>query len=56
MNAQTAPLSKNVERASQTVRDLELDPTLRRDLLLQRVRAARKRLAPMSSNPFSRLR
>ncbi len=44
MNAQSAPVRKDATPAPQEVRDPEIGPALKRDRLLQRVRAARKRL------------
>lgn len=47
MNAPPGPLSsKDVTKAQDEVRGPEIGPALKRDLLLQRVRAARKRLPP----------
>lgn len=45
MNAPPGPTSSSAERSRQT-RGLEPDTALKRDRLLQRVRAARKRLSP----------
>lgn len=57
MNAPPGPLSsKNVDRTHEEIRGPELGPALKRDQLLQRVRAARKRLSPISSNALPRLR
>jgi hypothetical protein len=45
MNAPPGPLSsKDVNRTQDEIRGPELGPALKRDRLLQRVRAARKRL------------
>ncbi len=55
MNAQSAPVSKDVTPTPQQVHGPEIGPALKRDRLLQRVRAARKRLAP-TADPFARLR
>jgi hypothetical protein len=44
MNAPPAALSKDVTRAHDEIRDPEANSTLKRERLLQRVRAARKRL------------
>lgn len=47
MNAQPAPVSDNdVSPAPREIRGPEIGPALKRDKLLQRVRAARKRLNP----------
>jgi hypothetical protein len=48
MTAPIGPLnsSKGAGRASEEIRGPEIGPALKRDRLLQRVRAARKRLAP----------
>jgi len=49
MTAPPGPLkSEDVDRIK-AVRGPEIGPALKRDRLLQRVRAARKRLAPASS-------
>jgi hypothetical protein len=57
MTAPTASLStpENVSKARQTIRGPEIGPALKRDKLLQRVRAARKRLAP-TADTLPRLR
>lgn len=48
MNAPPGPLStKDVNRTQEEIRGPEIGPALKRDVLLQRVRAARKRLAPI---------
>ncbi len=44
MNTQSAPVSKDVTPTPEEVRGPEIEPALKRDRLLQRVRAARKRL------------
>lgn len=50
MNAPPGPLSsKDVKRTRGEVRGPEIGPALKRDKLLQRVRAARKRLTPAST-------
>ena len=50
MNAPPGPLSsKDVDLTQQGVRGPEIGPALKRDVLLQRVRAARKRLSPAPS-------
>ncbi len=49
MNAPPGPLSsKDVTKARDEIRGPELGPALKRDMFLQRVRAARKRLSPIS--------
>jgi hypothetical protein len=49
--------SKNVESARQEVRGPEeLGPSIKRERILQRVKAARRRLAPNSSGPLARPR
>jgi hypothetical protein len=56
MNAPPGPLStKDVNRTQDEIRGPELGPVLKRDRLLQRVRAARKRLSPIP-NAVPRLR
>lgn len=50
------PSSKDLNRPHEEIRGPELGPALKRDQLLQRVRAARKRLSPISSNALPRLR
>lgn len=56
MNAPPGPLSnKDVSRTQDEIRGPEIGPALKRDRLLQRVRAARKRLSP-GSNAVPRLR
>lgn len=49
--------SKNARapRAPEPIRGPEIGPALKRDMLLQRVRAARKRLTP-ASDAFLRVR
>ena len=52
MNAPPESLSsKDAEQASQEIRGPEIGPALKRDRLLQRVNAARKRLAPAPRTP-----
>jgi hypothetical protein len=46
MNAPPEPLGSQVGNGSREFRSLEPDTALKRDRLLQRVRAARKRLSP----------
>lgn len=55
MNAQSAPVSKDTAPTPQPLRGPEIGPALKRDRLLQRVRAARKRLAP-TTDGLARLR
>jgi hypothetical protein len=55
MNAPPGPLSKKDVARTQEVRGPEIGPALKRDMLLQRVRAARKRLSPIP-NAIPRLR
>lgn len=48
MNAPPGPLSsKDVSKTRDELRGPELGPALKRDIVLQRVRAARKRLSPI---------
>jgi hypothetical protein len=48
MNAPPGPLSgKDVSRTEEEIRGPEIGPALKRDRVLQRVRAARKRLSPI---------
>jgi hypothetical protein len=53
--AATSISSKDAPKAPQEVRGPEIGPALKRDMLLQRVRAARKRLTP-GSDRFARVR
>jgi hypothetical protein len=56
MNAQPAPVSDKTARpAPREIRGPEIGPALKRDKLLQRVRAARKRLTP-AADAMTRLR
>lgn len=56
MNAPPVPpSSKDVSRIQDEIRGPEIGPALKRDRLLQRVRAARKRLSP-SPTAVPRLR
>lgn len=55
MNPQSVPVSKDVTPTRQEVRGPEIGPALKRDKLLQRVRAARKRLTP-AADGLPRLR
>jgi hypothetical protein len=59
MNAQSSTLSSDKEPSKpqqQQVRRLELGPALKREQLLQRVRAVSKRLPQTSSNALAKLR
>lgn len=57
MNTQPETLSsKDARKAAKEIRGPEIGPALKRDMLLQRVRAARKRLSPISSNGLAGLR
>lgn len=47
MNAPVSPLSKDSTPTRDEIRGPEIGPTLKRDMFLQRVRAARKRLTPI---------
>ncbi|HEX7279370.1 MAG TPA: hypothetical protein VF255_07080 [Solirubrobacterales bacterium] len=50
MNAPPDPLSsKDADKTRDEIRGPEIGPALKRDRLLQRVRAARKRLSPIPS-------
>jgi hypothetical protein len=49
------PSSKDVSSTSEQTRRPEIGPALKRDRLLQRVRAARKRLSPASSGQLAKL-
>lgn len=42
--------SKDAKKAAKEIRGPEIGPALKRDMLLQRVRAARKRLSPISNS------
>jgi hypothetical protein len=56
MNAPPGPLSsKDVAKTRDEIRGPEIGPALKRDMLLQRVRAARKRLSPIP-NAMPKLR
>jgi len=55
MNAAPEPLESNASRSRNEIRGPEIGPALKRDMLLNRVRAARKRLSP-NPNPMARLR
>jgi hypothetical protein len=48
--------SKGADRTPDEIRGPEIGPALKRDRLLQRVRAARKRLPKVPSNAVARLR
>lgn len=56
MNPPPASLTAKDAASSQEIRGPELGPALKRDQLLRRVLAARRRLAPIPSNGLSRLR
>jgi hypothetical protein len=57
MNAVPASLSsKDVARTQEEIRGREPDPALRRDRLMQRARAARRRLARFPGDAQARLR
>lgn len=56
MNPPPAAQSKDVTRAHQEIRVPELGPASKRDRLLQRVLAARKRLPHAPHNPLVRIR
>lgn len=57
MNAPPGPLSSNeVDRTHEEIRGPEIGPALKRDRLLQKVRAARKRLSPTPSHTLAKLR
>jgi hypothetical protein len=55
MNAPPETLSKDATKTPDEIRGPEIGSALKRDMLLQRVRAARKRLSPIPS-AFPRLR
>lgn len=55
MNAPPGPFESNVNRTRNEVRGPEIGPALKRDMLLNRVRAAQKRLSPIP-NAVPRLR
>jgi hypothetical protein len=50
------PPSKDATRTSAEIRGPEIGPALKRDRLLQRVQAARKRLSPTPSSGLVKLR
>lgn len=56
MNPPPASPSPRDATPSQEIRGPEIGPALKRDRLLRRVLAARRRLAPISSNGLARLR
>jgi len=56
MTVPPASLSKDVGKAQEEIRGPEIGPALKRDQLLQRVRAARKRLGQTSPSAFARFR
>lgn len=49
MTAPSGPPSNDVKKTRKEIRGPEIGPALKRDRLLQRVRAARKRLSPTPS-------
>lgn len=49
MNPPPDTLESNASRTRNEVRGPEIGPALKRDMLLNRVRAARKRLSPIPS-------
>jgi hypothetical protein len=55
MNTPPGPLKSEAVEPISAVRGPEIGPALKRDVLLQRVRAARKRLSPIP-NAVPRLR
>jgi hypothetical protein len=50
------PSSENADRTREEIRRPEIGPAHKRDRLLQRVRAARKRLSPAPSGALVKLR
>jgi hypothetical protein len=56
MNAPPAALSKDVTRAHEEIRGSELEPAMKRERLLKRVRAAGKRLPQTPSSVLARIR
>jgi hypothetical protein len=57
MNAPPATLStEDAVNARRRIRGPEIGPALKRDRLLRRVRAARKRLTPEATDTLTRLR
>jgi hypothetical protein len=54
MNPPPAALSKDVSRAHEEIRSPQLGTTPKRERLLQRVRAARKRFPQTPSNPLGK--
>lgn len=56
MNPPPAALSKDVTRAHAEIRSPELGPALKRERLLQRVRAARKRFPQSPGRALARTR
>jgi hypothetical protein len=54
MNPPPAALSNDVARAHAEFRSPELGPALKRERLLQRVRAARNRLPQRPRNPLAK--
>jgi hypothetical protein len=56
MNPPPAALGKDVSRAHEELHTPELGPALKRERLLQRVRAARNRLPQTPRSPLARIR
>jgi hypothetical protein len=56
MNPPPAALSKDVSRAHEEIRSPEIGTALKRERLLQRVRAARKRFPQTKGAPLARIR
>jgi hypothetical protein len=56
MNPPPAALSKDVSRAHEEIRSPELGTNRKRERLLQRVRAARKRFPQAPGSPLARIR
>jgi hypothetical protein len=56
MNPPPEALSKDVSRAHNEIRSLELPPARARERLVQRVRAARKRLPQAPANRLANFR
>lgn len=56
MNPPPAAQSKDVTRAHQEIRDPELGPATKRERLVQRVLAARRRFPQTPRGPLARIR
>jgi hypothetical protein len=56
MNAPPAALSKDVTRVHEEIRGPELEPALKREKFLQKVRAAGRRLPQTPSSALARIR